>query len=55
VLERADLQPVGRRPEKGVRKGITFVPKRGARVTQRRAPTAAAAAEPDASVATARS
>jgi cytochrome P450 len=38
VLERADLQPVGRRPEKGVRKGITFVPKRGVRVTQRRAP-----------------
>jgi cytochrome P450 len=55
VLERADLQPVGRRPEKGVRKGITFVPKRGARVTQRRAPTAAAAAEADAAVATARS
>ena len=32
VLERADLQPVGRRPERGVRRGITFVPKRGVRV-----------------------
>jgi cytochrome P450 family 135 len=31
VLERADLSPVGDRPEPGVRKGITFVPKRGAR------------------------
>ena len=32
VLERADLAPVGRQPEKGVRKGITFTPKRGVRV-----------------------
>jgi cytochrome P450 len=31
VLERAELRPVGDRPEPGVRKGITFVPKRGAR------------------------
>ncbi len=31
VLERAELQPVGRRPERGVRRGITFVPKRGVR------------------------
>jgi cytochrome P450 len=31
VLERADLRPVGDRPESGVRKGITFVPKHGAR------------------------
>ena len=37
VLERATLQPVGR-PEKGVRQGITFVPKRGvrARLVRRR-------------------
>jgi cytochrome P450 len=48
VLERADLQPVGRRPEKGVRKGITFVPKHGVRVTQRHVPepVEAQAAEP---------
>jgi cytochrome P450 len=32
VLERAQLAPVGRRPEKGVRRGITFVPARGVRV-----------------------
>jgi cytochrome P450 len=32
VLERAQLQAVGRRPETAVRKGVTFVPKRGARV-----------------------
>jgi cytochrome P450 len=31
VLERAELRPVGDRPEPGVRKGITFVPKHGAR------------------------
>jgi cytochrome P450 len=31
VLERTRLEPVGRRPERGVRRGITFVPKRGAR------------------------
>jgi cytochrome P450 len=31
VLERAELRPVGERPEPGVRKGITFVPKHGAR------------------------
>ena len=34
VLERTELAPVGRRPEKGVRRGITFVPARGARVRQ---------------------
>jgi cytochrome P450 len=33
VLERARLEPVGR-PEKGVRRGITFVPRRGVRVRQ---------------------
>ena len=32
VLRRADLAPAGRKPEKGVRKGITFTPKRGVRV-----------------------
>src|SRR5215207_7710008 len=29
VLERADLSLVDRRPEKGIRRGITFTPKRG--------------------------
>ena len=38
VLERTTLEPVGRRPEKGVRRGITFVPRRGvrARLVERR-------------------
>ena len=34
VLERAQLRAVGRRPEKAVRKGVTFVPKQGARAIQ---------------------
>ena len=34
VLERAQLRPASRRPERGVRRGITFVPERGARVRQ---------------------
>jgi cytochrome P450 family 135 len=38
VLERASLEPFGRRPEKRLRKGVTIVPKRGARVVQVRAP-----------------
>jgi cytochrome P450 len=38
VLERARLTPAGRRPERGVRRGITFVPRNGVRVTQERAP-----------------
>jgi cytochrome P450 len=32
VLERSTLMPVGHRPERGVRRGITFVPARGVRV-----------------------
>jgi cytochrome P450 family 135 len=32
VLERADLSLVDRRPEKGIRRGITFTPKHGVRV-----------------------
>jgi len=32
VLERSTLVPVGHRPERGVRRGITFVPARGVRV-----------------------
>ena len=32
VLERASLQSASRRPERGVRRGITFVPAKGARV-----------------------
>jgi cytochrome P450 family 135 len=44
VLERATLAPVGRRPERGVRQGIIFVPKRGARaVLSERRPAPAAA------------
>jgi len=44
VLERAQLEAVGRRPEKMARRGVTFAPKRGARVVQRRGPLPAAAA-----------
>jgi cytochrome P450 family 135 len=39
VLERAELRPVGRRPDRPLRRGITFTPKHGARaVLARRAP-----------------
>ena len=38
VIERAPLAPVGRRPERSLRKGVTIVPKRGVRVTQTVAP-----------------
>jgi cytochrome P450 len=38
VLERTQLEAVGRRPEKRLRKGVTVVPKRGVRVLQRTAP-----------------
>jgi cytochrome P450 family 135 len=38
VLERAQLEPVGRRPEKAVRRGITFSPRSGARVRLATAP-----------------
>ena len=41
VIERTDLVAADRRPDRGVRKGITFVPKRGARVVMRAAPKAA--------------
>ncbi len=34
VLERTTLTPAGRRPDRGVRRGITFVPARGARAIQ---------------------
>jgi len=34
MLERTDLRPVDRRPEKGLRKGVTIVPRRGVRVIQ---------------------
>ncbi len=46
VLERAELEPAARRPEKGVRRAITFVPAKGARVVARSisaAPTRAVA------------
>jgi cytochrome P450 family 135 len=48
VLERADLAPAGDRPEKGVRKGITFVPEHGARVVQVRPPLPASVPEDEA-------
>ena len=32
VLERTELRPVERRPERGVRRGITFVPRHGVRL-----------------------
>jgi cytochrome P450 len=43
VLERTELEPIGE-PEKGVRRGITFVPRKGVRVRQRSAPAQAPAA-----------
>jgi cytochrome P450 len=43
VMERTDLAAADRRLDKGVRKGVTFVPKRGARVVLRAAPTPARA------------
>ncbi len=54
VIERAQLRPVGRRPERSVRKGVTFVPRHGARVVltapprspQRREDASAPAAPP---------
>ena len=42
VLERASLRPVGRRPERAVRQGITFSPKRGARALLTEPPRPAA-------------
>ena len=35
VIERTDLAPADRRPDRGVRRGVTFVPKNGARVVMR--------------------
>jgi cytochrome P450 len=32
VLERTTLQPAGKRPERPIRKGVTFVPRDGVRV-----------------------
>jgi cytochrome P450 len=45
VLERTQLAPADRRPDKGVRKGITFVPKRGVRVLLREPPLPVAATD----------
>jgi cytochrome P450 len=44
VLARAQLAPAGR-PERGVRKGVTIVPRRGVRVVQTAAPRPASALE----------
>jgi cytochrome P450 len=38
VLERTELAPAGRRPERPVRRGVTMVPRRGARAVQVRPP-----------------
>ena len=43
VLERTRLATVGRRPERGVRRGITFVPAGGVRVRLAASPTRASA------------
>jgi cytochrome P450 len=43
VLERTNLEPVGKRPEKRLRKGVTIVPRRGVRVVQPRRPRPAEA------------
>jgi cytochrome P450 len=39
VVERAQLAPVGRRPERALRKGVTIVPKRRVRVLQATPPS----------------
>ena len=44
VLERAELSPAGRRPERPVRRGVTMVPRHGARVVQVRPPLPSGAA-----------
>jgi cytochrome P450 len=44
VLERTELKPFGRRPEKGARKGVTIVPRRGVKVVQTAPPAPAAGA-----------
>jgi hypothetical protein len=41
VVERTNLAVASRRPEQGVRQGVTYVPKRGVRVIMREAPKAA--------------
>src|SRR2546423_8697078 len=41
VVERAALEPVARKPEKVLRRGITMVPKNGVQVMQTRAPARA--------------
>ncbi len=46
VLERTELQPVGRRPERGVRRGITFVPRRGVGVLQSAPPSSRPSGRP---------
>jgi cytochrome P450 family 135 len=46
VIERTDLAAADPRPEKGVRRGITFVPKNGARVVMRSAPKPASPLTP---------
>jgi cytochrome P450 family 135 len=46
VLERTELTPVGRHQEKVQRRGVTMVPRQGARVMQTRPPLGAGAEHP---------
>ena len=46
ILERAELRPAGRRPEKIVRRGVTMVPRHGARAVQVRPPLGTGAGDP---------
>ena len=46
VLERAELRPVGRRPERVRRRGVTMVPREGARMVQTRPPLGTGAERP---------
>jgi cytochrome P450 len=46
VLERTELAPAGRRAERAVRRGVTMVPRHGARAVQVRPPLAAGADRP---------
>jgi cytochrome P450 len=46
VLERTQLRAVGSRPERAVRKGVTFVPRHGARVLMTKSPAPARSLAP---------
>ena len=46
ILERAEMRPVGRRPERIARRGVTMVPRHGARMVQVRPPLGTGAERP---------